>query len=229
MLSVCVSTQLLGGSGGMLPRNFFFEIWCSEMASGAILDLKHHLKSWFYSWHGNRNLIWFASTSMQILCSVVLGMHTKASQGFCFASRLDPIKCNAGHECVASALTICLFSGLHSSLLRSDHEVRVGTNLWWWCACILPTSEGSATPSQPKHWSGGRWVCQTCSAGLDMYNVCMHEKGASEGWEHVKSLALGPVFIITRFTVNTWWAIKSFTLWSKCEEIIILICRCWVQ
>ena len=33
--------------------------------------------------------------------------------------------------------------------------------------------------------------------------VCMQEKGASEGSEHVKSLALGPVFIITRFTVNT--------------------------
>ena len=46
---------------------------------------------------------------------------TKASQYFV---TLDLIPSNARQECVTTALTICLFSGLRSSLLRSDREVR---------------------------------------------------------------------------------------------------------
>ena len=41
--------------------------------------------------------------------------------------------------------TISLFSGLRSSLLRSDREVCAGTNLCWRYAHFSPTSEGSAT------------------------------------------------------------------------------------
>ena len=86
--------------------------------------------------------------------------HTKASHYFV---TLDLIPSNACQECVTTALIICFFSGLHSSLLRSDCEVRVGTNLCWRYACFSPTSERSATSFQSKHWSGDCWVCQTCS------------------------------------------------------------------
>ena len=50
---------------------------------------------------------------------------TKASQHF---ATLDIIPSHACQECVVTMLTICLFSGLRSSLLRSDREVRAGTN-----------------------------------------------------------------------------------------------------
>ena len=43
-------------------------------------------------------------------------------------------------------------------------EVRAGTNLWWQYVCFYPTSEGSATSYQLKHWSGNCRVSQTCSA-----------------------------------------------------------------
>ena len=62
----------------------------------------------------------------------------------------------------------CLFSGLRSSILRSDREVRAGTNLCKRYACLSPTSEGSSTSSQSKHWSGDRRVCRTCSAGPEV-------------------------------------------------------------
>ena len=50
---------------------------------------------------------------------------------------LDLIPSNAHQECVATALSICLFSGLRSSLLRSDHKVRGGTNLCWEYAFLV--------------------------------------------------------------------------------------------
>ena len=59
----------------------------------------------------------------------------------------------------------CLFSALRSSLLRSDREVCVGTNLCRRYACFSLTSEVSATLSQWKQWSSDRRVCLTCSAG----------------------------------------------------------------
>ena len=82
---------------------------------------------------------------------------TKASQYF---ATLDLIPSNARQECVAIALTICLFSGLRCSLLRSD---RAGTNLCWRYACFFPTSEGSAHHLS-KQRSGDCQICQTCSA-----------------------------------------------------------------
>ena len=36
----CVSTYMLGGSGACSPRNFFFQIRCSEIAFEAILVIK---------------------------------------------------------------------------------------------------------------------------------------------------------------------------------------------
>ena len=50
--------------------------------------------------------------------------HTKACQYFV---TLDLIPSNARQECVATALTICLFSGLRSSLLCTDLKVCVST------------------------------------------------------------------------------------------------------
>ena len=47
--------------------------------------------------------------------------------------------------------------------LRSDCEVRVGTNLCWQYVCFSPAIEGLATSSQLKHWSGDCRVCRTCS------------------------------------------------------------------
>ena len=77
----------------------------------------------------------------------------------------------------------CLLSGLRSFFLRSNHEVRAGINLCRWYTCFLPTSEGSATLSQTKHWSGDCRVCRTCSAGPELstwynsytYSMCIHE------------------------------------------------------
>ena len=39
------------------------------------------------------------------------------------------IPSNAGRECVATALKICSFSGLRSSLLHPDRDVRAGMEL----------------------------------------------------------------------------------------------------
>ena len=64
-----------------------------------------------------------------------------------------PIPSHAGQEYAATALKTCSFSGLQSSLLRSDCDVRVGTNLCRRYACFSSTSERSATPSRSKHWS----------------------------------------------------------------------------
>ena len=86
---------------------------------------------------------------------------TKASQ---YSVTLNLIQSNTRQECVVTALTICLFSDLCSSLSRSDHKVRVGKNLCSRYACSLPTSEGSATSSQSKHWCANCRVHQTCSA-----------------------------------------------------------------
>ena len=71
--------------------------------------------------------------------------HTKACQYFV---TLDLIPSNARQECVATALSICLFPDLRSSLLRSVREVRASTSLCWRYVCFSPTSEGSATSSQ---------------------------------------------------------------------------------
>ena len=37
--------------------------------------------------------------------------------------------------------------------------------------CFSPTSEGSATPSQSKHWFRRRQVCRTCSALAQLLTV----------------------------------------------------------
>ena len=95
---------------------------------------------------------------------------------FCFAFSLDLIPSSARQECVATELLV-LRSPQFS--LRLDREVRAGTNLCWQYACFSPTSEGSATSSQSKHWSGDCRVCRTCSAGPVvvvvevMYFLCM--------------------------------------------------------
>jgi len=50
------------------------------------------------------------------------------------------------------------FSFTHRSQSLCEHS------LCWRYACFSCTSEGSATSSQWKHWSGDCRVCQTCSA-----------------------------------------------------------------
>ena len=88
--------------------------------------------------------------------------HTKASQYFV---TLDLILSNNHQECVATALTIWLFSGLRSSTIDNTYPmvciIYGGTNLCWRYACFLPTSKGSAASSLSKHWSGDCRVCQT--------------------------------------------------------------------
>ena len=92
--------------------------------------------------------------------------HVKASQRFASHLSLDPIPSNIGQECVTTVVKICLLSGLRSSLLRSQ---CAGTNLCRWYACFSATctSEGSVTPSQSKHRSGGCQVYRTCSTSPD--------------------------------------------------------------
>ena len=119
------------------------------------------------SWHGNR--IRFTTTRIEIGAhrdrrfqvqpwNRVKKQRTKAKSEY-FVT-LDHIPRNTRQECVATALTICLFSGLHSFILRSDGEVLAGTNLCWRYACFSPTSEdlsqnigpaiaGSARPGPP--------------------------------------------------------------------------------
>ena len=86
-------------------------------------------------------------------------------QTFC-----EPSVCFESDHIIYSFLSSssCLFSGLRSSLLRSERKVCAGTNLYRRYVCFSPTSEGSATLSQSKHWSGDRRVCRTCSAGPAM-------------------------------------------------------------
>ena len=71
---------------------------------------------------------------------------TKVSQYFVI---LELIPSNTHQECVATTLAICLFSGLRSSLLCSDHEVCAGTNLCWWYAQTC-----YASPVRAK------WMCK---------------------------------------------------------------------
>ena len=106
---------------------------------------------------GTKNITWKSSLLSWGLVSigicgtpVELGKEaaTKASQYFI---TLDLIASNAHQECVATTISVCLFPDLRSSLLCLDPKVCVGTNLCWRCACFLPTSEGSANLSQPKH------------------------------------------------------------------------------
>ena len=82
---------------------------------------------------------------------------------FCYSGLIPS---NTREDCVATSPLICLFSGIRSSLLCSDHKVRGDTNLCWRYACFSPTSEGSATSSPSKHWSGDCRVYQTCSPAL---------------------------------------------------------------
>ena len=93
--------------------------------------------------------------------------HTKASQYFV---ALDLIPNNARQECVATALPICLFTdtGLRSSLSRSDREVRAGTNLCWWYAC-LSYKRRVGNIISVKTLSGYCRIRQTCFA-------CAHRK-----------------------------------------------------
>jgi len=53
---------------------------------------------------------------------------TKASRYFV---TLDLFPSNARQEYLPTVLTICLLSGLRSSLLRLDREVHAGTSLCW--------------------------------------------------------------------------------------------------
>ena len=131
-----------------VPLQKVLKIWCSEMASEAFLGLKISLgslrfslgmvtefASWPHAWR---------------LASVVSGTpwnqakkwRMKASQYFV---TLDLILSNACQECVVTALSLCLFSCLCTSILCSYRKVHVGTNLCWRYACFSPTSERSAT------------------------------------------------------------------------------------
>ena len=56
-------------------------------------------------------------------------------------------------DCAATALKIGSLSGLRSSLLRSDRQIRAGTDPCRQYVCFSPESEESATPSHSKHWS----------------------------------------------------------------------------
>ena len=53
-------------------------------------------------------------------------------------------------------------------------EVRAGTNLCRRYVCFSPTSEGSATSSQSKHWSGNCRACRTCSTAPDWAESHFH-------------------------------------------------------
>ena len=93
--------------------------------------------------------------------------------------RLLLIPCNTGRECVATALKICSFSGLISSLLRLDLDIRAGR--------LLACKQRVATLSQSKHCSGDCRVClfsmiqcwldqrkrSTLSAALVSWKVCI--------------------------------------------------------
>ena len=172
-VNACVSTQNQAtGVWGHVPPGKFFEIGCSEMASEAFFGAsKHHLKSLLQSWQGKQKFdLLHPGNRMK-------KRRTKPSQ--CFASHLVQILFQAAP--VKNVwLPSCLFSGLCNSLLRSDLEVQgvraqicVGIDdrvrmdhlSCRRCVCFSPSSEGSATSSQSKHWSGDRRVCQTCSAG----------------------------------------------------------------
>ena len=89
----------------------------------------------------------------------------------CFRYPLKPGK-EAAHE----SQSIFCYSGSYSEQLPSRmcghhaHNLLVRSSLLCldrkvcgWYACFSPASEGSATSSQSKHWSGDCQVCQTCS------------------------------------------------------------------
>ena len=96
--------------------------------------------------------------------------------------RLLLIPCNTGRECVATALKICSFSGLISSLLRLDLDIRAGR--------LLACKQRVATLSQSKHcsgdsgsasspWSSADWISgkdrrlvQHSWVGRSALNVC---------------------------------------------------------
>ena len=116
------------GSGGMLPQEKFLKIYGLRQLLRPFLGLSFSL--------GMVTEFAFTTTRMEIgvhwhipveLCEEAA--HESLSK-FCQPT-LNLIPSNARQECVANTLTICLFSGLRSSLLRSDREVRVGTNLCW--------------------------------------------------------------------------------------------------
>ena len=87
---------------------------------------------------------------------------TKASQYFV---TLDFIPSNAHQECVANTLSICLFSGLLVLFYAwSAKFVQAQICVGYMHVSRLYTSEGLATSSQLKHWSGNWRVCQNCSA-----------------------------------------------------------------
>ena len=133
------------------------------MDSEAFLGPKNHLEVVAIVFACNRTR--FTITHMEIGVHVyqehpwnrAKNRHTKASQYFV---TLDLILSNARQECVATALTICRSPEFSFMLgLRSScGQKSVGD------MCFSPTSEGSATSSQSKHWSGDCRVRQTCSA-----------------------------------------------------------------
>ena len=83
---------------------------------------------------------------------------------FSFAFSLDLISSSIRQECVATRLLAC--SQVSTVLFYArTAKVRVGTNLCRRNTCFSLTSEGSATLSQTKHWSGDCRICRTCSAG----------------------------------------------------------------
>ena len=145
-----------GGLGACSPRKNFWKFDALRWLLRPFLVLAWQQNSLHDHMYGD----WCSSALAVSGRPVELGEEAahKTQSIFCYSGSATPIK----NVCMVTAPTICLFSGLPSSLLRSDREVRVGTNLCWRYACFLPTSEVLATSSQSKHWSGDCQVCQTC-------------------------------------------------------------------
>ena len=91
--------------------------------------------------------------------------HTKASQIFFYSRSYSEQRLQ---ECVVTVLTICLFSGLHSSLLRSDNKVCADTNLCWRYACFSSTSEGIGNIISVNKLGGlPDLLCQPCQREMN--------------------------------------------------------------
>ena len=85
-----------------------------------------------------------------------------------FFFTLDLIPNNACQECVVTMLTICLFSGLRSSLLCLDNKVCADTNLCWRYACFSSTSEGIGNIISVNKLGGlPDLLCQPCQREMN--------------------------------------------------------------
>ena len=153
----CTQKPAMGGLGAWFPR----KIWCCEMPKTSLFSLL----IFAYSWHGNR--IHFMSARMST--SVHLQFQAPGTAWRSDARKpvriclVYSIPSNAVQE-LTTTFKICSFSDFHSSFLRPDHDVRADMDLYRRYIGFSPVRKGSAMLSQSKHWSGGRRVCQTCSA-----------------------------------------------------------------